>query len=197
MSYINNEGDLRSSSLCALLSRILTWDARKPATLKARHIPDRLNVVADKLQARQDHQNRVVSPSRVLPVNLQQLAVATNLFDMRFNNKLPLSVSPVPDPLAVAVDELRLPYEDLDAYAFPQAAIMGKVLKLQDCPCKRIILIASGWPTMPWFWDLVAISSKITSLPNLPNLLIQPFNQTPHRNPPNLNLHAWLLEPQL
>ena len=29
-----------------------------------------------------------------------------------------------------------------------------------------------------------------------PNLLTQPFNQTPHRNLLNLNLHAWLLEPQ-
>ena len=34
------------------------------------------------------------------------------------------------------------------------------------------------------------------SLPQLPNLLTQPFNQIPHRNLTNLNLHAWLLEPQ-
>ena len=33
-------------------------------------------------------------------------------------------------------------------------------------------------------------------LPSLPNLVSQPFNQTLHRNLPNLNLHAWLLEPQ-
>ena len=64
-------------------------------------------------------------------------------------------------------------------------------------PCKRIILIAPGWPNMPWFWDLVAMSSQIPlNLPNLPNLLTQPFNQIPHRNLSNLNLHAWLLEPQ-
>ena len=30
----------------------------------------------------------------------------------------------------------------------------------------------------------------------LPNLLTQPFNQTPHRNLSNLDLHVWLLEPQ-
>ena len=61
----------------------------------------------------------------------------------------------------------------------------------------RIILIAPGWPNMPWFWDLVAMSSRIPlSLPNLPNLLTQPFNQAPHRNLTGLNLHAWLLEPQ-
>ena len=71
------------------------------------------------------------------------------------------------------------------------------VEKLQNCPCRRIILIVPGWPNMPWFWDLVAMSSQIPlSLPYLPNLLTQPVNQTPHRNLSNLNLHAWLLEPQ-
>ena len=71
------------------------------------------------------------------------------------------------------------------------------VERLQDSPCKRIILIAPGWPIMPWFWDPVAMSSKIPpSLPNLPNLLTQPFSQIPHRNLTNLNLDARLLEPQ-
>ena len=40
---------MRSGSLCALLWRILTWCTREEVTLKARHIPGRLNVVADKL----------------------------------------------------------------------------------------------------------------------------------------------------
>ena len=68
------------------------------------------------------------------------------------------------------------------------------VEKLQDSPCKRIILIAPGWPNMPWFWDLVAMSIQIPL--SLPNLSTQPFNQIPHRNLTSLNLHAWLLEPQ-
>ena len=38
------------------------------------------------------------------------------------------------------------------------------------------------------------VQSDPIVLPNLPN---QPFNQTLHRNLLNLNLHAWLLEPQL
>ena len=48
VSYINKEEGMRSCPLCALLS-ILTWCTRKQVTLKARHIPGRLNVVADKL----------------------------------------------------------------------------------------------------------------------------------------------------
>ena len=121
-----------------------------------------------------------------------------DFFATRFNNKLAQFVSPVPGPLAWTVDALRLSWEDLDPYAFPPAVILGKVVeKLQDYPCRRIILIAPGWPNMPWFWDLVTMSSQIPlSLPYLPNLLTQPFNQTPHRNLSNLNLHAWLLEPQ-
>ena len=201
VSYINKEGGMRSGPLCALLWRMLTWCSRKQLILKARHIPGWLNVVADKLsRLGQTIQTQWSLLSKVFqPICSRWHRPQIDVFATRFNNKLPLFVSPVPDPLASAVDALSLPWEDLDAYPFPPAAILGKVVEnLQDSPCKRIILIAPGWPNMPWFWDLVAMSSQIPlSLPNLPNLLTQPFNQTPHRNLTNLNLHAWLLEPQL
>ena len=154
------------------------------------------------IQAWPYHSNRVVTSSRSVPSCMLKVASATkkkvDLFATRFNNKLPQFVSPVPDPQAWAVDALSLSWEDLDPYAFPPAAILGKVVeKLQDYPCNRIILIAPGWPNMPWFWDLVAMSSQIPlCLPSIPNLVSQPFKQVLHRNLSNLNLHAWLLEPQ-
>ena len=50
------------------------------------------------------------------------------------------------------MDAFTLPWEDVDAYAFPPTAILGKVgEKLLDSLCKRLILIAPGWPNMPWF----------------------------------------------
>ena len=53
-------------------------------------------------------------------------------------------------------------------YAFPPVAILGKVMKkLQDYPCRRVILIAPGWHNIPWF----LMSSQIPL--GLPNLLIQ------------------------
>ena len=200
VSYINKEGGMRSGPLCALLWRILTWCFQRQVTHKARHIPGHLNVIADKLSRLGQ---TIQTEWSLLPEVFHQICIRwhrpqIDLFATRFNHKLPQFVSPVPDSLAVAVDALTLPWEDLDAYAFPPTAILGKVVeKLLDSPCKRLVLIAPGWPNMPWFWDLVNMSSQVPlSLPILPNLLTQPFNQIPHRNLTNLNLHVWLLEPQ-
>ena len=200
VAYIIKEGGMKSGSLCALLWRILSWCTRQQVTLRARHIPGRLNVIADKLsRLGQTIQTEwSLHPAVFQAVCSRWHQPQVDLFATRFNNKLPQFVSPVPDPQAWAVDALSLSWEDLDPYAFPPAAILGKVVeKLQDYPCNRIILIAPGWPNMPWFWDLVAMSSQIPlCLPNIPNLVSQPFNQVLHRNLSNLNLHAWLLEPQ-
>ena len=200
VAYINKEGGMKSGPLCALLWRILTWCTRKQITLKARHIPSHLNVIADKLsRLGQTIQTEwSLSPKIFQAICSRWHQPTVDLFATRFNNKLPQFVSPVPDPQAWAVDALSLSWEGLDPYAFPPAAILGKVVeKLQDYPCSRIVLIAPGWPNMPWFWDLVEMSSQIPlCLPNIPNLVSQPFNQTLHRNLLNLNLHAWLLEPQ-
>ena len=192
---------MKSGSLCAQLWRILSWCTRKQVTLKAHHIPDRLNVIADKLS----RLGQTIQTEWSLHPEVFQTICSrwhhpqVDLFATRFKNKLPQFVSLVPDPQAWAVDALSLSWEGLDPYAFPPAAISGKVVeKLQDYLCNRIILIAPGWPNMPWFWDLVAMSSQIPlCLPNIPNLVSQPFNQVLHRNLSNRNLHAWLLEPQL
>ena len=119
-----------------------------------------------------------------------------DLFAKRFNNKLAQFVSPFLDPLAWAVDALSLSWGDLDPYAFPPVASLGKVVaKLQDYPFRGII---PGWPNMSWFLGSSDhVKSDPLCLPHLPKLLTQLFNQTPHRALSNLNLHAWFLEPHL
>ena len=143
-------------TLCPIMEN-LDLVYQETSNSKARHIPGRLNVVADKLSRLGQ---TIQTEWSLLPEVFQAICSRwhrpqIDLFATRFNNKLPLFVSPVPDPLATAVDALSLSWEDLDAYAFPPTAILGKVVeKLQDSPCKRIILIAPGWLNMPWFWDL-------------------------------------------
>ena len=83
-------------------------------------------------------------------------------------------------------------------YAFPPVSLLGKVVsKVADHLYERVILIAPGWPNMPWFWDLVELLSQIPlCLPHHSDLVTQPFNKACHRDLTNLNLHAWLLEPR-
>ena len=139
VAYINKEGGMKSGPLCALLWRILTWCSQRQVTLKARHIPGRLNVIADKLS----RLNQTIQTEwSLLPDIFQDLCrkwhqPQIDLFATRFNNKLPLFVSPVPDTLAVAVDALTLPWEDLDAYAFPPTAILGKWWRSYRTPRAR------------------------------------------------------------
>ena len=111
VSYINKEGGMSSGPLCALLWRILTWCTRNQVTLKARHIPGQLSVVADQL-------SRLGQTTQTEWSLLQEVFQAIchrwhrpqiDLFATWFNNKLPLFVSPIPDPLATAVDALSLP----------------------------------------------------------------------------------------
>ena len=65
-----------------------------------------------------------------------------------------------------------------------------KKIKQSNC---LIILIAPGWPGMPWFWDLLQLSTEIPlQLPVSTTLLKQSHNQVFHNNP-HLNLHAWCL----
>ena len=77
----------------------------------------------------------------------------------------------------------------------PVSLIPQVISKLRDQGCRRMILIAPGWPNMPWFWDLVNLSVQIPfRLPLVRDLVIQPFSGLLHRNLNNFNLHAWLLE---
>ena len=131
---------------------VVAWCSRKQVTLKARQIPSQLNVIADKLsrlvQTNQTEWSLLPEVFKALWFLWHQPQV--DLFATRFNNKLPQLVSLVPDPIAWAVSALSLPWEDLDPYAFPPLAILGKVVeKLHDYQCSRIILIVPRWPNVP------------------------------------------------
>ena len=110
VAYIIKEGGMKSGSLCALLWRILSWSTRKRVTLKVRHIPGRLNVIADKLsRLGQTIQTEwFLHPEVFQAICSQWHQSQVDLFATRFNNKLPQFVSPVPDPQAWVVDALSL-----------------------------------------------------------------------------------------
>ena len=107
-----------------------------------------------------------------------------------FSRNLPTCVSPVPDDKAWQIGALNISWEALDAYAFCPVAILPQLVqKVVTYRC-RVIVIAPGWPGMPWFWDLVELSTKIPLRLQVHNLLKQPFSLRFQKNLEYLNLHA-------
>ena len=106
VAYINKEGGMKSGSLCALLWRILSWCTRQQVTLRARHIPGRLNVIADKLS----RLGQTIQTEWSLHPEVFQ-AICSRWHQPQvdlFATKLPQFVSLVPDPQAWPVDALSL-----------------------------------------------------------------------------------------
>ena len=99
VAYINMKRGMKLGSPCALLWRILSWCTRKQVTLRARHIPGWLNVIADKLS----RLGKTIQTEWSLHREMFQAICSRwhqsqlDLFATRFNNKLPQFVSLVPD----------------------------------------------------------------------------------------------------
>ena len=148
------------------------------------------------IQARPDHPNKVVSPPRDLPINMQQVASTSDR---------PICYEFETDPVCVTSSRppglgsrcTRPTMAGSGLICLPMSSHPGQIvgetvgLPMQEnhSDCSRVVQHAL-------VWDLVAMSSQIPlCMPNLPSVLTQPFNQTPHRNLSNLSLHVWLLEP--
>ena len=196
VAYINKQGGTHSVQMCALLWRLMTWCNHHQISLRARHIPGCLNVLADSLSRSKQIQSTEWSlhPQVVKQLCQKWFTPHLDLFATRHNHKFPVFVSPVPDPQAWSVDALHLDWTNLLAYAYPPTALLPQVVsKLYRFPC-QLILIAPGWPGMNWFWDLINLSLDVPiRLPVFPRLLKQPTTPVFHNNPAYLNLHAWLV----
>ena len=165
-------------------------------TLKARHILGCLNGMADLLSGSNQVQSTEWSlhPQVFKQICQRWFTPHVDLFATRLNHKLPLYVSPVQDPNAWDIDVLNINWSGLTAYAYPLTALLHRVIQtIRQSSC-LIIVIAPGWPGMPWFWDLVQLFSEIPlQLPVPMTLLKQSHIYVFHSNPQHLNLHALCL----
>ena len=162
VAYINKQGGTHSAEMCALLWKIMTW-CYYHVTLKARHIPGCLNVMADLLSRLNQVQSTEWSlqPQVFKQICHKWFTPHVDLFATHLNHKLPLCISPVPDPKAWDIDALNINWTGLTAYAYPGTALLHRVIqKIRQCYC-LIIVIAPGWSGMPCFWDLVQLSTEI------------------------------------
>ena len=161
-----------------------------------RHIPRCLNVMANLLSRSNQVQSTEWSlhPQVFKQICFKWFTPHVHLFATCLNHKVPLYASPVPHQNAWDIDALNMNWSGLTAYAYPPRALLHRVIqKVRQSSC-LIIVIAPGWPGMPWFWDLVQLSTEIPlKLPVSRTLLKQSHNSVFHSNPQHLNLHTWCL----
>jgi hypothetical protein len=194
VAYVNHQGGTKSRTLLRLTQRLYLLLEELQLTLRSRHIPGRLNVLADKLSR---HRQIVPTEWSLHPSILKLLwgqwdKPLIDLFATRHNKKLPLYVSPVPDREAWAVDALSLSWDNLYAYAYPPTAIVGKVLaKVEKHSC-ILVLIAPAWPNQAWYPKLLDLLIETPlALPVWEKLLRQPQMYVYHRQPEIFQFHAW------
>jgi hypothetical protein len=196
VGQISHQGGTHSRSLYNLSFQLLLWCDHYDIVLSARHIPGRLNVIADLLSRRHQVINTEWSLSPKVTSLLWQLwgQPHVDLFATKSNAKLPTYVSPLPDVQAWRQDALSFPWTGLWGYAFPPFALIPEVLqKVRDHPCE-IILVAPDWPARSWYPALLdLLVDKPFQLPLFRSLLRQPDSHLVHQHLEMLNLHGWRL----
>ena len=195
VAYVNKQGGTVSRPLCLLTSRLLRWTESFDVHLEARYLPGESNVLADVLSRR----GQVVGTEWSLHPQVARALLrawgnpSIDLFATCLNAKLPLYCSLVPDPQAVFEDAFRHPWDDLDLYAFPPFALVGRVIaRVQQSSRVARTLVAPLWPEKEWFADLLLLLNQPPLvLPCWDRLLRQPHCNLFHQGAHALNLHAW------
>jgi len=200
VSYIRRQGGTHSISLCAETRDLLLWCAKHQVTLRSKHIPGRLNVLADYLSRGRSATLSEWSLHPTVAASCLHLwgPPTVDLFASRLNFKLPLYVSLVPDARACAQDALSLDWSGMDAFAFPPFNLLATVLrKVAQSNC-LVTLVAPLWPQRSWYNQLLSLLVEIPRvLPLRSDLLSQHRGHTLHQNVECLHLHAWRLSGDL
>ena len=189
VSYLRKQGGTVSVPLYLLSREVLLLARDAQITLRAKHIPGERNALADLLS----RMNKVVHTEWTLHQSVVDSLFITwdkpNVFATRMNNRLPVFVSPMADPLTLDVDAMSISWKGMYAYAFPPFVMLGRVLEKvpRDHPCE-MILIAPKWPNQSWYAKLMELLVAFPlALPQREDLLTPP--PLPHNHHRHQSLH--------
>ena len=133
---INKQGGTHSLTLLRLVVDLFMWLQTQDIVLRARHIllPGCLNVIADRLSTHNQ-------PISTVEWNLNSKIVkrifnfwgtpAVDMFAKVHNTRLhvPQFMSPIPEPLALAIDALSQDWQGRSMYMIPPFPLLNKVIQ--------------------------------------------------------------------
>ena len=194
VSYINKFSGTHSKTLHDLTFSMLTWCFQVNIQLRARHIPGKLNQIADGLS----RDGRIIQTEWSLhPAIFRSIcqtwhAPQVDLFATSQNNKCPVYFSPIPDTNAAGIDSLSQSWANVTGYAYPPPNLLQLVLnKVESTENCNVFLVVPKWPRRNWFAHLLRLLiDKPRHLPHWTKLLKQPNQHVFLPDPASLDLHV-------
>lgn len=194
VAYINKLSGTHSPVLCNLVASLWHWAIARGMILSAEHLPGRWNTQADQESRNyQDSSDWRLDPSIFQALMKIRGPCQIDLFANRLNTQLPTFFSWKPDPQGLATDAFQQAWSMGRHYAFPPFCLIMKTLAKIREEGGDLILITPVWPTQAWYPLLLEMSvSPPVLLPQLPNLLANPWGQThPLIDNQTMFLAAW------
>lgn len=187
-------GGTLSQELSDLAVRIWKWCIEKEIVINAEHLPGKENVRANwESRHVRDSSNWMLERSTFLQLESRLGPFSIDLFVSRTNAQLPVYCNWRPDPAALAVDALSLPWENHNAYVFPPFALITCCLAKLRLEQASTVLIAPVWHNQLWYPSLLrALSDYPILLPPVQDIIIGPGGQShPLVLQGHLPLAAW------
>ncbi len=195
VSYINRLGGIRSHRMSQLARHLLLWSHMQFKSLRAVHIPGKLNRVADALS----RQLTFPGEWRLHPETIRLIwsrfgEAQVDLFASPESSHCQLYFSLTEGPLSTDALAHSWP-RALCENAFPPVSLLAQTLcKLREDE-EQVLLVAPHWPTRTWFPELISLATAPPwRIPLRKDLLSQGLDTIWHPRPDLWNLHVWLLD---
>ncbi len=192
VSFINHQGGVSSKRLIILAEHLLEWAQLNLRSLRAAHLPGRLNQGADMLS-----RSNVLSEEWMLHLQVVQKIWKTfgkaevDLFASKDSSHCPTYYSKDRDALAHDWPNLLLS-------AFPPIALLPQVVRHIREQGHKVLLVALLWRNQPWLSELTQLLTAAPwPVPLRRDLLSQANGTIWHPRPELWALYIWPLNGSL
>ncbi len=195
VSYIKRLGGIRSHRMSQLARHLLLWSPTQFKSLRAVHIPGKLNRAADALSRQLSFPGEwLLHPETIRLIWSRFGEAQVDLFASPESSHCQLYFSLTEGPLGTDALAHSWP-RALRKYAFPPVSLPAQTLcKLREDE-EQVLLVVPHWPTRTWFPELISLATTPPwRIPLRKELLPQELGTIWHPCPDLWNRHVWLLD---